>query len=57
VLEESEGTVKNGQSRDNGNSGKKTQNEDKQKREKNTTQKTIMMSNHQIPGVNPFERG
>ena len=57
MLEETEGTFKNAQSRDKSNNGKKTQNEDKQKREKNTIQKTIVMSNRQIPGVNPFARG
>ena len=35
MLEKSEGTIKNEQSRDTGNAGHKTRNEEKQKKEEN----------------------
>ena len=54
TLEKTEGSTKNGHSRDTGNIGHKTQNEDTTK--KNTTQKTKKMSNTNLtnkPRVNP----
>ena len=43
MLEKTRGAIKNRQSRDTGNIGRKTQNKDKQK--KKTTQKTKKMNN------------